>query len=137
MAFPKPIFLFLRFYLICNSPSYFFMLWLLHALLFKGLEYITEIQIQGEVPYFHCELCDAKFDNNLKLPHIVGTKHRYQFIVSAFHTCKFFLTRLVSSRISDDPIILCVKSWWVNKLTHEILLKAHCRSQVIGSTTEV
>ena len=51
-----------------------------------GLEYVTEIQIPGEPPCFYCELCDARFSNNLKFAHVTGSKHRYKVIVSHFVT---------------------------------------------------
>lgn len=47
-----------------------------------GLEYVTEIQVIGQSPRYHCELCDSKFDHNLKFPHLVGSKHRFNVLVS-------------------------------------------------------
>ena len=47
-----------------------------------GLEYVTEIQVIGQSPRYHCELCDSKFDHNLKFPHLVGSKHRLNVLVS-------------------------------------------------------
>ena len=48
-----------------------------------GLEYVTEIQVIGQSPRYHCELCDSKFDHNLKFPHLVGSKHRFNVLVSS------------------------------------------------------
>ncbi|XP_058944370.2 uncharacterized protein [Pocillopora verrucosa] len=45
-----------------------------------GLEYVTEIQVIGQSPRYHCELCDSKFDHNLKFPHLVGSKHRFNVL---------------------------------------------------------
>ncbi|XP_032233146.1 uncharacterized protein LOC5508508 isoform X2 [Nematostella vectensis] len=45
-----------------------------------GLEYVTEIQVTGQSPRYHCELCDSKFDHNLKFPHLVGAKHRFNVL---------------------------------------------------------
>ena len=50
-----------------------------------GLEYVTEIQVIGQSPRYHCELCDSKFDHNLKFPHLVGSKHRFNVLVSNKH----------------------------------------------------
>lgn len=47
-----------------------------------GLEYVTEIQVTGQNPRYHCKLCDAKFDHNVKFPHLVGAKHRFNVLVS-------------------------------------------------------
>ena len=47
-----------------------------------GLEYVTEIQVIGQSPRYHCELCDSKFDHNLKFPHLVGSNHRFNVLVS-------------------------------------------------------
>ena len=47
-----------------------------------GLEYVTEIQVIGQSPRYHCQLCDSKFDHNLKFPHLVGSKHRFNVLVS-------------------------------------------------------
>ena len=38
----------------------------------------------GQNPRYECSLCDAKFDNDLKFPHLVGQKHRMNVLVS-FH----------------------------------------------------
>ena len=51
-----------------------------------GLEYVTEIQVVGQSPRYHCELCDSKFDHNLKFPHLVGAKHRLNVLVSGTKT---------------------------------------------------
>ncbi|KXJ23256.1 hypothetical protein AC249_AIPGENE6217 [Exaiptasia diaphana] len=45
-----------------------------------GLEYVTEIQVSGQNPRYHCQLCDAKFDHNVKFPHLVGAKHRFNVL---------------------------------------------------------
>ncbi|XP_015766664.1 PREDICTED: uncharacterized protein LOC107345464 [Acropora digitifera] len=45
-----------------------------------GLEYVTEIQVIGQSPRYHCQLCDSKFDHNLKFPHLVGSKHRFNVL---------------------------------------------------------
>ncbi|XP_031563692.1 uncharacterized protein LOC116299205 [Actinia tenebrosa] len=45
-----------------------------------GLEYVTEIQVTGQNPRYHCKLCDAKFDHNVKFPHLVGAKHRFNVL---------------------------------------------------------
>ncbi|CAB3979166.1 keratin, type I cytoskeletal 9-like [Paramuricea clavata] len=41
-----------------------------------GLEYVTEVQVAGQNPRYECSLCDAKFEHDLKFPHLVGQKHR-------------------------------------------------------------
>lgn len=41
-----------------------------------GLEYVTETQPNGKIRWYHCSICDVKFDDNLKFPHLVGQKHR-------------------------------------------------------------
>ncbi|EDO29763.1 predicted protein [Nematostella vectensis] len=51
-----------------------------------GLEYVTEIQVTGQSPRYHCELCDSKFDHNLKFPHLVGAKHRFNVLTSISRT---------------------------------------------------
>lgn len=43
---------------------------------------MTEIQVIGQSPRYQCSLCDAKFDHNLKFPHLVGAKHRMNVLVS-------------------------------------------------------
>ena len=48
-----------------------------------GIDYITEIQLcKDEPPTFFCEACDALFDNNVKIPHLIGVKHRLHVLVS-------------------------------------------------------
>ena len=38
--------------------------------------------MENEPLRYECSVCDAKFDGNLKLPHLVGVKHRYAVVVS-------------------------------------------------------
>ena len=47
-----------------------------------GLEYVTEVQVTGQNPRYECSLCDAKFEHDLKFPHLVGQKHRMNVLVS-------------------------------------------------------
>ena len=67
-----------------NGVSFIFILPVCHASFSSpvGLEYVTEIQVIGQSPRYHCELCDSKFDHNLKFPHLVGAKHRLNVLVS-------------------------------------------------------
>ena len=41
-----------------------------------GLEFVTETDHGSKLRWYHCSLCDVKFDDNLKFPHLVGQKHR-------------------------------------------------------------
>jgi len=46
-----------------------------------GLEFVVEIRYPGEdLPRFHCQICDVRFDNNLKFQHLTGIKHRFKII---------------------------------------------------------
>ncbi len=36
----------------------------------------------GHNPRYECSLCDAKFEHDLKFPHLVGQKHRMNVLVS-------------------------------------------------------
>jgi hypothetical protein len=47
-----------------------------------GLEYVTEVQVTGHHPRYECSLCDAKFEHDVKFPHLVGQKHRMNVLVS-------------------------------------------------------
>jgi hypothetical protein len=46
-----------------------------------------EIQVAGESPRYDCTVCNAKFDHNLKFPHLVGQKHRLNVLVSSSSSC--------------------------------------------------
>ena len=47
-----------------------------------GLEFLVEIHVNGGPPKYECEVCEAKFDGNMKFPHLTGVKHRHTVIVS-------------------------------------------------------
>lgn len=49
---------------------------------FVGLEYVIEIQVIGQSLRYYCELCDFKFDYNLKFLYFVGSKYRFNVLVS-------------------------------------------------------
>ena len=56
-----------------------------------GLEYLVEIQSDSgkmnELKY-ECEVCEAKFDSNMKFSHLTGVKHRHTVIVSSLNSKK-------------------------------------------------
>jgi hypothetical protein len=54
-----------------------------------GLEYVTQTDRTGKIQWYHCSICDVKFDDNLKFPHLVGQKHRLNVLVS-FCCNKFY-----------------------------------------------
>ena len=43
---------------------------------------MVEIQATGEPLRYECEICDSKFDGNVKYTHLAGVKHRHQVVVS-------------------------------------------------------
>ena len=64
-----------------------------------GLEFLVEIHVNGGPPKYECEVCEAKFDGNVKFPHLTGVKHRHTVIVSTNNknkTHKFVVFSLLS-----------------------------------------
>ena len=52
--------------------------------MFVGLQFMTEFTKNNpsvEERYV-CDICDGKCDPRTLMPHIIGSKHRYNYIVS-------------------------------------------------------
>ncbi len=50
---------------------------------FPGLEYVIEFQKKNPIlePRYHCNLCDNKCDPRTLIFHVVGLKHRMNYLV--------------------------------------------------------
>ena len=87
-----------------------------------GLEYVTEIQVIGQSPRYHCELCDSKFDHNLKFPHLVGSKHRFNVLVSNVDLWNSkwncFGSNVLINMESLLKLLSGSRKWWFGQSNH-------------------
>lgn len=70
----------------------------MNVVVWTGLEFVVEIHVpNGGALKYECEVCEAKFDGNVKFSHLTGVKHRHTVIVSTQQTHSSVLLILIVS----------------------------------------